>query len=67
MGQDRLNNLARLSIESDIAKQIDFDSVIRSFGQERGTQSTPVVSKLVYLLSFLSFSYFLLAVAFMKQ
>ena len=26
MGQDCLNNLARLSIESDIAKQIDFDT-----------------------------------------
>ena len=31
MSQDRLNNLARLSIESGIAKQIDFDIVIRSF------------------------------------
>ena len=28
MGQDRLNNLARLSIEPDIAKNIDFDTVI---------------------------------------
>ena len=31
MSQDRLNNLARLSIESGIAKRIDFDRVIRSF------------------------------------
>ena len=27
MGQDHVTNLARLSIESEIAKQIDFDSV----------------------------------------
>ena len=31
MSQDHLTNLARLSIESDIAKQIDFDNVICSF------------------------------------
>ena len=35
MSQDRLNNLARLSIESDIAKQIDFDTVVRSFDKKK--------------------------------
>ena len=59
MGQDRLNNLARLSIESDIADQIDFDTIIRSFSRENGTLGNPVLIKLVYLLSFLSFIYFL--------
>ena len=34
MSQDRLNNLARLSIKSGIAKQIDFDIVIRSFARK---------------------------------
>ena len=40
MGQDRLTNLARLSIESDIAKQIDFDSVIRSFAKKKARKAT---------------------------
>ena len=40
MGQDRLTNLARLSIESDIAKQIDFDSVIRSFAKKKASKAT---------------------------
>ena len=31
MGQSRLSNLALLSIESDIAKDIDFDDVIGRF------------------------------------
>ena len=35
MGQDRLNNLAMLSIESDIAKQIDFDTVVRCFANKK--------------------------------
>ena len=34
MGWDHLNNLARLSIESDIAKQMEFDTVIRSFAKK---------------------------------
>ena len=38
MKQDRLNNLARLSIESGIVKQIDFDTVIRSFANKKGTE-----------------------------
>jgi hypothetical protein len=40
MGQDRLNNLARLSIESDIAKHIDFDTVIRSFANKKARKAT---------------------------
>ena len=39
MSQDRLNNLTRLSIESDIAKQIDFDSVIRSFAKKKARKA----------------------------
>ena len=40
MSQDRLNNLARLSIESDIAKQIDFDTAIRSFAKKKTRKAT---------------------------
>ena len=39
MGQDRLNYLARLSIESDIAKQIDFDNVICSFAKKKARKA----------------------------
>ena len=39
MSQDRLNNLSRLSIESDIAKQIDFDTVIRSFAKKKARKA----------------------------
>ena len=39
MGQDHVTNLARLSIKSDIAKQIDFDSVIRSFGKKKASKA----------------------------
>ena len=39
MGQDHLPNLARLSIESDIAKQIDFDSVICSFAKKKARKA----------------------------
>ena len=39
MKQDRLNNLARLSIESGIAKQIDFDTVIRSFANKKARKA----------------------------
>ena len=40
MGQDRLINLARLSIESDIAKKIDFDGVICSFAKIKARKAT---------------------------
>ena len=40
MNQDRLTNLARLSIESDILKQIDFDSVIGSFAKKKAGKAT---------------------------
>ena len=40
MGQIRLNNLARLSIQSDIAKQIDFDTVIRGFAKRKLRKAT---------------------------
>ena len=40
MGQDRLINLARLSIESDIARKIDFDNVIRSFAKKKARKAT---------------------------
>ena len=39
MKQDRLNNLARLRIESGIAKQIDFDTVIRSFANKKARKA----------------------------
>jgi len=42
MDQDRLNSLARLSIESDIAKHIDFDTVIRSFAKNKARKATLV-------------------------
>ena len=49
MGQNRLTNLARLSIESDIAKHIDFDGVICSFTKQKGTQGNAVlIIKLIY-------------------
>ena len=40
MSQDRLSNRDRLSILSDIAKQIDFDTVIRSFGKKKAHRAT---------------------------
>ena len=40
MGQDRLIYLARLSIESDIARKIDFDVVIRSFAKKKARKAT---------------------------
>ena len=39
MGQDRLTHLARLSIESNIAKQINFDCVIRSFAKKKARKA----------------------------
>ena len=39
-GQDHLNNMARLNIESDIAKQIDFDTVIRSLDKKKACKAT---------------------------
>ena len=42
MDQDRLNSLARLSIESDIAKHIDFNTVIRSFAKNKARKATLV-------------------------
>ena len=40
MGQDRLNRLATLSNESDIARQIDFDTIIHSFSKEKASKDT---------------------------
>ena len=40
IGQDRPINLDRLSIESEIAKQLDFDSVIRSFAEKKARKAT---------------------------
>ena len=40
MGQNRLPNLARLSIESDIAKQIQYVSAIRSFAKKKARKAT---------------------------
>ena len=65
MGLDRSKNLARLSIESDIAKQIYFDNVILSFAKKKACN--PVLVKLVSLLICLLFTYFLQTVEFMKQ
>ena len=39
MSQDRLNNLTRCSIESGIAKQIEFDTVICSFAKKKARQA----------------------------
>ena len=35
MGQDRLNDLAILSIEHDIARKVDFNTVIDNFASQR--------------------------------
>jgi len=35
MSQTRLTDLARLSIESSIARKVDFDSVIRNFVKQK--------------------------------
>jgi len=51
MGQDRLNNLARLSIESDIAKHIDFDTVIRSFAKKKARKATLLIKSVYFLTS----------------
>ena len=40
MGQDQLTNLAGLSIESDIAKKVNFDSVICSFAKKKARKAT---------------------------
>ena len=40
IGQDCLNNLARLSFESEIAKYIDFDNVICSFASKKACKAT---------------------------
>ena len=61
MSQDRLNNLARLSIESGIAKQIDFDTVIRSFAKKKARKALYILIKLINLLNFLSFYSFYIA------
>lgn len=58
MSQDRLNNLARLSIESGIARQINFDTVIRSFAKKKARNlRQPCFNKtsLFLLCHFLSF------------
>ena len=39
MSQDHQNNLVRLSIESGIAKQIDFGTVIRSFANKKARKA----------------------------
>jgi len=50
MSQTRLVDLARLNIESSIAKQVDFDSVIRNFANENTRKS------LIWMIFFLIFS-----------
>jgi len=39
MSQTRLVDLARLNIESSIARQVDFDSVIRNFANKHTRKS----------------------------
>jgi len=39
MSQTRLVDLARLNIESNIARQVDFDSVIRNFANKNSRKS----------------------------
>ena len=39
MVQDRLRNLVRLIIESDIANKIDVDTVIRSFANKKARKA----------------------------
>ena len=55
MGQDRLNNLARLSVESDIEKHTDFDTVIRSFAKKKACKKKTDLIKSVYVLILLLF------------
>ena len=42
MAQERLQGLALLCIESDIAKTIDYDSVIDTFAGQEGQKSGTV-------------------------
>jgi len=39
MSQTRLADLARLNMESSIARQVDFDSVIRNFAKKNTRKS----------------------------
>jgi len=39
MSQTRLLDLARLNIESSIARQVDFDTVIRNFSNKNTRKS----------------------------
>jgi len=39
MSQTRLVDLARLNIESSIARQVDFDSVIKNFASKNTRKS----------------------------
>ena len=66
MGQDCLTNRARLSIESNNAKQIHFDSTICGFAKKKGAQGNVVLITLVNFPTVSSFIYFLQAVVFMK-
>ena len=37
--QDRLNDLAILSIESDLTRKVDFSDVINAFALKKGSES----------------------------
>ena len=39
MSQDRLISLARLSIESELAREIDFRDVIKAFAREKARRA----------------------------
>ena len=40
MSQTRLVDLARLNIESSMARQVDFDSVIRNYSANKNTRKS---------------------------
>jgi len=39
MAQDRLVDLARLSIESKLARKVDFDDIIKSFATKKARKA----------------------------
>jgi len=51
MSQTRLVDLARLNIESSIARQVDFDSVITKFAN-KNTRKSLIYSEMLFFPSF---------------
>ena len=55
MSQTRLVDLARLTNESSIARQVDFDSAIRNFAQKSQKSTNEIVELFFKLFFFLIF------------